>query len=98
MILNPVDVRGGQSVCDTKSYTLTACLHYAAERFWNGSYCSVNGCGTVLKQTIPGGTVPPRVGGPNRSRTVPFASVNETVPVERFLPLVSHVVGRLPCT
>ena len=77
---------------------LTARLHYAVERFWNGSYCSVKGCGTVLKRTVPGGMVPPRVGGSNRSRTVPFASVNKTVPVEQFSPLVSHVVGRLPRT
>ena len=56
--------------------SLTARLHYAAERFRNGSYRSVNGCETVPKRTVPGGTVPPRVGGPNRSRTVPFASVN----------------------
>ena len=59
---------------------VTACLHGGTvlERFQNRSYCSVNGSGTVLKQIVPGGTGPPRVGGPNRSRIVPFASENDT--------------------
>ena len=48
------------------------------ERFQNGSYCSVNQRGTVLKRTVPCGTIPPQVGGPNWSRTVPFASENNT--------------------
>ena len=48
------------------------------EEFRNGSYCSVNRHGTVLKRTISCGTVPPRVGGPNQFRTVPFTSENNT--------------------
>ena len=63
------------------------------EQFQKGSYCSVNGCGTVLKRTVPGGAVPPRVGGPNWSRTVSFASENDTLRKWLFMPLVSHVTG-----
>ena len=63
------------------------------EQFQNRSYCSVNGCGTVLKQTIPGGTVPPRVDGPNWSRTVLFASENDTARKQLFTPLVLRVTG-----
>ena len=70
---------------------LTACLHYAVERFWNGSYCSVNGRGMVLKRTALGEMVPPRVGGPNQSRTVPLTSENDTACKLLFTPLVSHV-------
>ena len=60
---------------------------------WNGSYCSVNGCGTVLNRTTLGETVPPWVGGPNQFRTSPFASDNDTARKLLFTPLVSCVTG-----
>ena len=67
---------------------LTARLHYAVKRFRNSSYCSVNGCGTVLKRTVPGGMVLTQVGGPNQFRTVPFASEYNTAGKRPFAPLV----------
>ena len=63
------------------------------ERFQNGSYCSVNRRGMVLKGTVPGETVPPQVRGPNQSRTVSFASENDDARKRLFTPLVSHVTG-----
>ena len=59
---------------------LLARLHYRAERFWNGSYGSVNAHGTVLNRTVPRRTVPPRVGGLDRSRTVRYGSINGIAP------------------
>ena len=67
---------------------VTACLRSGTvlERFQNCSYCSVNGSGTLLKRIVP--MVPPQVGGPNRSRIVPFACENDTACKRLSTPLV----------
>ena len=63
---------------------LTAHLH----RHQNGSRTvlmpSVNAHRTVLNRSVPRRTVLPQVGGLYRSRTVPSASINKTVRVERY--------------
>ena len=44
--------------------------------------------GTVLNRTVPRRTVPPRVGGLDRSRTVRYDSINGIAPFGTVFPAI----------
>ena len=61
---------------DTRHCFLAARLHLSLERFQNRSQLNVNGCRTVPNRSDPLRSVRRTSGGPDRSRTVIFCSVN----------------------